>query len=174
MALGDEPPQAQALDRRQGGEAQQVGDSVEVVHLAVDEEPGTDRRKPQLVLETELSGKPDHVGVRRRQDVVEAVDRMAAEVHRRREAPEGGGRFEQRDSQPGLGKAQGQHRAQDASADDRDGALAAHASRPAWAGTGRGVVSAGKAATGAGRDSKRWRLPSASGEIGGWLDAAAR
>ena len=44
--------------RRQGREAQQVGDAVEVVHLAVDEEPGADRRKAQLVLEAELLASP--------------------------------------------------------------------------------------------------------------------
>ena len=90
------------------------------MHLAVDEEADPDGRETEAIGEPELVGERDHALVGGDDHVVEAIDSMPTEVKRPGKAAGGGGALEQRDARAAFGKAQRQHGAEDAGADDPD------------------------------------------------------
>ncbi len=129
LAVQDEPGQPRAAEQGQRREAQEVGDPVERVHLAVHEEADADRFERQLVVQPKLLGERDHALVGGHDHVIEAIDPVSGEVDRAGQAAQGGGALQQRDLRALLGQAQGENRAEDAGADD------AHV----WASVGRGL-----------------------------------
>ena len=70
--------------------------------------------------ETQLCREREHAIVRGKNDVIEAVDLVAAEVHRAREAAQARRALEQRHPGAQLGQPKRQGRAEDPPADDGD------------------------------------------------------
>jgi hypothetical protein len=120
LALGHEPRQPGAAQRRQRREAREVAQAVERVHLPVGEEADADRREAQVVLQPELVDQAEHALVGGHDHVVEAVDPVTAEVEGAGQAAEARAALEQGHLRAGLLQAQREDRAEDAAADDAD------------------------------------------------------
>ena len=90
------------------------------MHLAAGEEAGADRREAQLLAQPDLLRHRDHPLIGGRDHVVEAVDLVAAEVHRAGETTEARAALEHRDLGSGLGQAQRERNAEHAAPDDAD------------------------------------------------------
>src|SRR4029079_5734485 len=129
------------------------------------EEAGADRGEAQLVAEPHLPGHRDHPLVRGGDDVVEAVDLVAAEVEGPGEAAEARAALDHRHPRALLGEAEGQRDAEDAAADDADAVRdAVHQPWTTGAGRPTGVPSIAVAAAGSG--SPCGAVASARGETG--------